>query len=121
MPRNQEEQLFPITLNEFEKIVPYGVARQTWSVHHEGRWTAARSVPGAIVNSLPSKAGLVWERSIDLALASGTRLEQLVEMPKPRRQMDAFDILTLDQASQTLARKTPHYVTDEGQLNRTGR
>ena len=120
MPSTQE-RLFPITLSEFEKIVPYGVARQTWSVHYEGRWTAARSVPGAIVNSVPSKPGLVWERSIVLALASGTRRERLSEAPKPRKQIDAFDILTLDQASQTLARKTPHYVTDEGQLNRASR
>lgn len=120
MPSNPKH-LFPITLSEFEKIVPYGVARQTWSVYCEGRWMAARSVPGAIVNSLPSKPGLVWERSVELSLASGARLEQLSEMPKPRRQLDAFSILTLDQGTPTLARKTPHHVTDKGQLIRTSR
>ncbi len=120
MPLNRE-RLFQITLSEFEKVVRYGVARQTWSIYFEDRWVAARLVPGAIVNSLPSKPGLVWERSIEVSLAAGTRLELVSEMPKPRRQLDAFNILTLDQGSATLARKTLHRVTDKGRLTRIDR
>jgi hypothetical protein len=120
MPGNPNP-LFPITLNEFEKIVSYGVARQTWSVYREGRWLAARLIPGAVVNSLPSKPGVIWERSVELSLESGAKLERTSETPRPHRQLDAFAILTLDQRSQTLTRKSPYQVTAEGRLTRIGR
>ena len=120
MPSIRHRQ-YSITLTEFEKIVPYGVSRQTWSVYHERRWIAARLVPGAIVILLQSKRGTIWERSVELKLIAASQLELMSERPRPRKQVDAFSILTSEQASPVLVRKTPYQLTTGGQLIRSTR
>ena len=114
-------KIYLVTLLEFEKVVPRGVSRQTWSVYCEGRWLSARLVPGAVVSAHSSRPGYIWERSVELKLAPGTKLELLSERPRPRKSLDAFSILTVDQASPTLVRKVPHQVSSCGQLSRVNR
>jgi hypothetical protein len=112
---------YSIVLVESEQVVPRGVSRQTWSVHHDGRWVAAGQVPGAVVSMLSSSRGIIWKRCVELRLVSGTRLELTQESPKPRKPKDVFDILTLDQGSSRLMRKIEHTVALDGQLIRVAR
>ena len=120
MPSTQR-RVHSIELLESEKVVPYGVTRQTWFVHLEGRWTSAHRVPGATVSLLPNGRGSVWERRVELKLETGTRLELVSETPRPRVQRDAFRLLTLDQASPVLVRKTIHHVASDGRVVRVTR
>jgi len=112
---------FSIVLVESEQVVPRGVSRQTWSVHHGGRWVAAGRVPGAVVSMLSSSSGIIWKRRVELRLVSGTRLALTQESPKPRKSRDVFDILTLDQSSSRMTRKIEHTVALDGQLIRIAR
>jgi hypothetical protein len=105
-----------IELVESEKIVPCGVAKQTWSVHVDGRFRPARLVTGAEVSLRQAERGCVWSRSIALRLAAGTRLELVQEVPRPRKRADTFSILTLDQKSKTLRRRTLHEITPDGRV-----
>lgn len=113
-----QSRLFLISLLESEKIVPHGVSRQTWSVHYDGRWLPARRAPGAVVIFLSSSRGTVWERRVELKLRAGTKLELSSEVPRPRRAVDAFSVMTVDQARQHLIRRIPHQVGNDGQLVR---
>ncbi len=115
---NTNRRFFAIELSEFEKVVPHGVAKQTWSVFVEGRWMSARRLEGATVRRLPNARGSIWERTIELKLEAGTRLELSTETPRPRVRRDAFKVLTLDQASPVIVRKTPHLVTGDGRIAR---
>ena len=114
-------QVFAIELSESERVVPHGVARQTWSVFNEGRWTSAYRLAGATVRRLPNARGSIWERIVELNLAAGTRLELSTETPRPRVPKDAFKVLTLDQASPVMVRKTLHLVTTDGRVARIPR
>lgn len=112
---------YSVTLVESEQVVPRGVSRQTWSVHHEGRWVAAGQVPGAVISMLSSSRGTIWKRCVELQLQSGTLLELTQESPRPRKTKDAFDILTLDQSSSRLIQKFSHKIASDGQLVRVAR
>lgn len=108
--------IFVVELTESEKVVPYGVARQTWSVFVDGQWQPAHRLAGVTVKMLPNNRGSIWQRSVELKLAAGTRLELTTETPRPRVRKDAFRVLTLDQASPVMVRKTPHLVTSDGRV-----
>lgn len=118
---NTSLRLFAIELAESEKVVPYGVAKQTWSVFVEGRWMSAHRLESATVRRLPNARGSIWARTVELKLAAGTRLELSTESPRPRVRRDAFKVLTLDQASPVMVRKTPHIVTGDGRVERVTR
>ncbi len=105
-----------IELLESERVVPHGVAKQTWLVHVNGRFTPAHLVAGARVCQLQPEPGCVWARSIALELPSGTRLELVRETPRPQERKDVLHILTVDQRSHTQQRRTPHEITREGRI-----
>jgi hypothetical protein len=112
--RTSQPRLFAVELLESEKVVPYGVARQSWSVSIAGRWLSAHGVPGASVKQLPNGPGSVWERIVELKLPAGTRLELKRETPRPRSTKDTFRVLTLDQASNVVVKRMPHQVAGDG-------
>jgi hypothetical protein len=115
-----QTRLHAVELLESERIVPYGVSKQTWSVYLDGRWTAARRVPGAEVRMHPTGRGFVWSRSVRLTLGAGTRLELLKETPRPRGSSNAFSILTVDQRSGVMHRRIAYEVALDGQVVPTG-
>ncbi len=109
-------RLYSVDLLESEQVVPYGVAKRTWFVNVEGRFTPAHKVLGAQIERRQSERGVVWSRTITLQLAAGTRLELVQESPRPRGRADTFSILTLDQKSATVRRRTVHEVTVGGRI-----
>jgi len=114
-------QLHTVELLESEKVVANGVARQTWSVHQEGCFRPAHRLPGAEVTMRSSGSGFIWARTVALKLATGTRLELTQESPRPREHSSTFKILTLDQKSSTLRRKTLHEISSDGRVVRLAR
>ncbi len=114
--RTTQPRLFAVELLESEKVVPYGVARQSWSISIAGRWFSAPKVPGASVKQLPIAPGSVWERIVELRLPAGTQLELKRETPRPRATKDTFRVLTLDQASNVVVKRTLHQVAGSGKV-----
>lgn len=114
--KSNAPRVHTIELLESERVVPHGVAKQTWLVHVNGRFIPAHLVSGAEVSRRQAEPGFVWSRSIALKLPVGTRLELVHEAPRPRRTTDVYRVFTLDQKSQTLLRRTLHEITPAGRV-----
>lgn len=111
-----QNRVYAVELLESEQVVPYGVAKRTWMVNVNGRFTPAHLVTDAKVERRPTEPGVVWSRTIALQLAAGTRLELVQEMPRPRERADTFSILTIDQKSATVRRRTLYEVSVGGRI-----
>lgn len=107
-----------LELAEFEKIVPRGVQKQTWSVRVNGGWVLAPKVPGAVVVEGPSQPGLVWQRVVRLELQPGTHLRLTTESPQPAKPRDVFSVITVDARSTTRVRRQEFCITRDGKLQR---
>jgi hypothetical protein len=111
-----ETTLRTLELTEFERVVPRGVQKQTWSVKLDGRWVAAVKVPGAVIVKSPSQRGVVWQRHVQLQLRPGTHLRLVTESPRVAKPRDVFSVITVDAHSQTRARTEEFCVTPGGTL-----
>ena len=116
-----QELLHAIELTEFEKVVPRGVSKQTWSVRVDNRWVQATRAPGATVVGSPGRAGVVWERRVQLALATGTCLRSTTEDPQLAQHQDVFSIITADPFAKTRVRRVEYRLSSTGTLDRQDR
>jgi hypothetical protein len=110
--------LHAIELTEFEKVVPRGVSKQTWAVRLDRGWVQAAKVPGATIIASPGRAGVVWERRVQLVLAAGTCLRLIGEDPQRAPRKDVFSIITLDPRAATRIRRVEYRLSAAGTLDR---
>ena len=113
--------LHAIELIEFEKVVPRGVSKQTWAVRLGGQWVQAAKVPGATIVGSPGRVGVVWERRVQLTLATGTSLRSTTEDPQLARHKDVFSIITVDPRATTRVRRVEYRLSTTGTLDREHR
>lgn len=114
-----EPKLRTLELTEFERIVPRGVQKQTWTVRLEGRWVSAMKVPGAEVVQHSGQAGVVWERCVRVQLQPGAQLRSTLESPQSAKRQDVFSIMTVDARSSTRVQRLEFRVTASGTLERS--
>jgi hypothetical protein len=114
-----EPKLRTLELTEFERIVPRGVQKQTWTVCLDGRWVCAMKVPGAEVVQHPGQAGVVWQRCIRVQLQPGAQLRSTTESPQAAKRQDVFSIMTIDARSPTRVQRLEFRVTAKGTLDRS--
>ena len=110
--------LHAIELIEFEKVVPRGVSKRTWSVRLDTGWVEAARVPGATVVNGPGRAGVVWEHRVRLALAAGTCLRSVSEAPRLAKRQDVFSVITVDPRATTRVQRVEYRLSAKGILER---
>jgi hypothetical protein len=106
-----------VELTESEHVVPRGSARTKWFVRVRDGWTAAGAMPGARVEAVSPGPGMVWTRRIQLELARGTLLMQIVSAPQPVRRTP-LEFLESSTTSRRRVLRTLHRVGRAGTLLR---
>jgi len=114
-----EPNLRTLELTEFERIVPRGVQKQTWTVCLDGRWVCAMKVPGAEVVPHNGQAGVVWQRCVRVQLQPGAQLRSTTESPQSVKRQDVFSIISVDARSATRVQRLEFRVTATGTLERS--
>jgi hypothetical protein len=84
---------YSVELEAFESVVPGGVRRVTWLVQRDEDWLMASEVPGAQVEFHQGVPGMVWRRSVTLALAPGSRLARIESTPQRAASRDPLAYL----------------------------
>jgi hypothetical protein len=102
-----------VELVESEHVVQRGSAKTQWFVRIRDGWTRAGEVPGALVESLDSGPGVVWQRRIELVLARGAQLLCVRSLPAPV-QRTPLAHLEASSVSRTRVLRTFHHVTRGG-------
>jgi hypothetical protein len=108
-----------VELVESEEVVGRGVRCVRWRLLSGARGTAVARVPGAVVESLPSAPGVVWQRRIELSLPVGARLEREVTSPRESSRVEVLEHLGRERrgVAQRVA-KDCYVVLRDGRLER---
>lgn len=75
-----------ITLEESERVVPYGARATTWFVRVRDAWVSVRAAEGACVERLDAGPGTVWRQCITLELSTESRLMRVESAPRNQRK-----------------------------------
>lgn len=82
-----------IQLEMFEAVTSGGTRRVSWHVAEGERWLAAANYPGARVDLVDRKPGVVWQRRVVLCLPMGARLMRVESQPGSTVQRDPLAYL----------------------------
>jgi hypothetical protein len=107
-----------LELEESESVVERGTCKVIWFLRRNDAWIRAPRWPGAVVKTLPSGAGTVWQVRIALGAEVGTRLLRVEVRPAPIRRQTPLEYLEKTPPRRERTKRAYFRVGVQGKLER---